>query len=75
MNVAQQWRLLELVEANTDILVTDSEYTNDDGNAEARNEFWDMVTNVLNLLGKSSGKPKDKSGWRKVCVHLLITYE
>lgn len=68
MNVDQQWRLLELVAANVDILITDTDPETDEQHREARTEFWKIATKVLNQLGESAGKYKDIGGWRKVNI-------
>lgn len=68
MNNQQQMRLLELVEKNADILITDNDPQTDDRLKEVRSVFWDMATKLLNKMGEESGKYKDQQGWRKVMV-------
>lgn len=67
MSLRQQWRLLELIEINMDIMGGDNDPSPvDDETQTARNEFWEMVTKELNEMGESYGKYKNKVGWRKV---------
>lgn len=66
MNSEQQWRLLELVHTNADILVTDNDPETEERLKEGRAVFWDMATKLLNKMGETENKWKDQQGWRKV---------
>lgn len=74
MNSAQQMRLLELVEKNADILITDNDPQTDERLKEVRAVFWDMASKVLNKMGEESNKWKDQQGWRKVLYIIKFPY-